>query len=57
MPAFLVTVMVVALVVLALAGVLLLRRVMHKEGRAVEAESRAARRTTTTTHPQPTEES
>jgi predicted ABC-type sugar transport system permease subunit len=56
MPAFLVTVMVVALVVLALAGVLLLRRVMGKEGRAVEAESRAARRTTTTTHPQPTEE-
>jgi hypothetical protein len=55
MPAFLVTVMVVALVVLALAAVLVLRRVTRKEARAVEAESRAARRTTST-HPQPTEE-
>jgi Na+-transporting methylmalonyl-CoA/oxaloacetate decarboxylase gamma subunit len=57
MPAFLVTVMVVALVVLALAGLLLLRRVMGKEARAVEAENRAARRTSTTKHPSPTEES
>ena len=44
MPAFVVTLMVVALVVLALAGVLLLTRVMRKEGAAAEAESRAARR-------------
>lgn len=45
MPAFLVTVMVVALVVIGLSAVLLLRRVMRTEATAVEAETTADTRT------------